>query len=174
MHLFYRTSVLLALTLAACSSPEETEQAPDAPIPLHNYVKAAYGETVLQQYLHMKDALVSSNVQGARDAGKLMYMHLSIDNPAHVPILKPLTEIIENEDLALQRSRFLTLSQAMQTALEEGTDAILNKGREPLFIQYCPMAFGHQGGTWLSAEPHVLNPYYGDEMLTCGVVRDTL
>jgi len=36
------------------------------------------------------------------------------------------------------------------------------------------MAFGNQGASWLSAEPNVLNPFYGDEMLTCGVVRDTL
>ena len=59
-------------------------------------------------------------------------------------------------------------------ALEANNDEVINAGREPLFIQYCPMAFGNQGATWLSAEGSVMNPYFGDEMLTCGVVRETL
>jgi len=137
-----------------------------------NYVKPEYGQNVLQQYLHLKDALVSSNVQEARDAAKLMLMHLEIQK--HEAIVKPLTEIIESEDLALQRARFYALSQALQVALESNEDEVINDGRETLFLQYCPMAFGNQGGTWLSAEPNVMNPFYGDEMLTCGVVRDTL
>ena len=157
--------------LLACSQPEAPEEAP-VEVVHKNYVKPEYGETVLQQYLHMKDALVSSNVQEARDAGKLMYIHLDIQK--HEAIVKPLTEIIESQDLALQRERFYALSQALQVALEANNDLVINAGREPLFIQYCPMAFGNQGGTWLSAEPNVMNPFYGDEMLNCGVVRDTL
>jgi membrane fusion protein, copper/silver efflux system len=99
-------------------------------------------------------------------------MHLDISK--HEALIKPLTEIIENADLSLQRERFSTLSIALQQALEANNDEVINAGREPLFIQYCPMAFGNQGATWLSAEGSVMNPYFGDEMLTCGVVRDTL
>jgi hypothetical protein len=36
------------------------------------------------------------------------------------------------------------------------------------------MAFDNTGGDWLSAKPTVLNPYYGDAMLTCGNLKDTL
>jgi hypothetical protein len=60
----------------ACSQPEEAAQ--EAAVEHRNYVKDQYGETVIQQYLHLKDALVSSNVQEARDAAKLMYMHLDV------------------------------------------------------------------------------------------------
>ncbi|NDD35686.1 MAG: DUF3347 domain-containing protein [Flavobacteriia bacterium] len=168
----YLASLLIAASfLVACSQPEAAEETVTE-VQHQNYVKPEYGQTVLQQYLHLKDALVSSNVQEARDAAKLMYMHLDVLK--HEAIVKPLVEIIENEDLALQRERFYSLSQALQVALEANDDEVINAGREPLFIQYCPMAFGNQGGTWLSAEPNVLNPFYGDEMLTCGVVRDTL
>ena len=36
------------------------------------------------------------------------------------------------------------------------------------------MAFDYEGATWISRESNVLNPYFGDEMLTCGVVRKAL
>ncbi|CAN5155486.1 hypothetical protein BH23VER1_BH23VER1_22650 [soil metagenome] len=36
------------------------------------------------------------------------------------------------------------------------------------------MAFGNQGADWLSAAPAVLNPYFGESMLTCGTVTGTL
>jgi hypothetical protein len=171
MTMKYLSVLVLAISLlAACSQSEETAQ--KATVEHRNYVRDQYGETAIQQYLHLKDALVSSRVQEARDAAKLMYMHLDISK--HEALIKPLTEIIENADLSLQRERFSTLSIALQQALEANNDEVINAGREPLFIQYCPMAFGNQGATWLSAEGSVMNPYFGDEMLTCGVVRDTL
>lgn len=163
--LFVATSVL-----AACSQPAETQE-PVAEVQHRNYMKPQYEETVLGQYLHMKDALVSSHVQSVRDAGKLMYMQLDIRQ--YEALVKPLTEIIETEDIEIQREAFARLSQAMQVAIEND-DPLISKGREALFVQFCPMAFGNQGASWLSAEPNVLNPFYGDEMLTCGVVRDTL
>lgn len=153
-------------TYSSTTAPTSTE------IQYKNYVKPEYGQTVLQQYLYLKDALVSSNAQEARKAAKSMLMHL--DELKHEAIVKPLVEIIENEDLALQRERFYSVSQALQVALEANDDEVINAGREPLFLQYCPMAFGNQGGTWLSAERNVMNPYFGDEMLTCGAVRGTL
>ena len=167
----YLAFLLLSTTLwMGCSQPEEAAQ--EATVEHRNYVKEQYGETVIQQYLHLKDALVSSRVQEARDAAKLMYMHLDIAK--HESLVKPLTEIIENEDLSLQRERFSALSIALQEALEANNDEVINAGREALFIQFCPMAFGNQGATWLSSEGSVLNPYFGDDMLTCGVVRGTL
>ena len=36
------------------------------------------------------------------------------------------------------------------------------------------MAFNDAGATWLSAEDQVLNPYFGDVMLRCGIVQETI
>ena len=36
------------------------------------------------------------------------------------------------------------------------------------------MAFDYEGADWLSREPAILNPYFGDEMLTCGTVTANL
>lgn len=156
--------------LVACSQPETSEDSA-LEVQHRNYMKPHYEETVLDQYLHMKDALVSSYVPSVRDAGKLMYMQLDIST--HEALIKPLTEIIESEDLGIQREAFARLSLAMQIAIEND-DPLVSKGREALFLQFCPMAFGNQGAFWLSSEHTILNPFYGEEMLTCGVVRDSL
>lgn len=43
-----------------------------------------------------------------------------------------------------------------------------------VYVVHCPMAFRNQGADWLWNRPVVLNPYFGDAMLTCGTVTDTL
>jgi hypothetical protein len=45
---------------------------------------------------------------------------------------------------------------------------------QKLFWQYCPMAFNNRGAYWISSERQVRNPYFGDEMLECGKVADSL
>ena len=165
-------AIIVVSHCLACSQPAIQPEKKKDEVPTKNYVKPEYGQTVLQQYLHLKDALVSSNAQEARNAAKSLLMHL--DEVKHESIVKPLEEILDSEDLAFQRKHFYTLSQALQVALEANDDEVINTGREPLFLQYCPMAFENQGGTWLSAERNVMNPYFGDEMLTCGAVRETL
>ncbi|MGB3465393.1 MAG: efflux RND transporter periplasmic adaptor subunit, partial [Cyclobacteriaceae bacterium] len=42
------------------------------------------------------------------------------------------------------------------------------------YRQYCPMAFDNEGAFWLRDSDEVLNPYFGDEMLTCGNVEEEL
>jgi Cu(I)/Ag(I) efflux system membrane fusion protein len=42
------------------------------------------------------------------------------------------------------------------------------------FRQFCPMAFDNSGGFWLSNSDEILNPYFGDIMLTCGNVEEEL
>ncbi len=71
-------------------------------------------------------------------------------------------------DLAEQRRQFGFLSQALINALSAfGVD-------ETLYVQHCPMAFSGAGANWLSADPSIRNPYFGDAMLTCGSTTDTL
>lgn len=45
---------------------------------------------------------------------------------------------------------------------------------QKLFWQYCPMAFNNRGAYWISSERQVRNPYFGDQMLECGKVADSL
>jgi Cu(I)/Ag(I) efflux system membrane fusion protein len=36
------------------------------------------------------------------------------------------------------------------------------------------MAFDFDGAEWLSDSDQIRNPYFGDKMLTCGSVEDTI
>lgn len=36
------------------------------------------------------------------------------------------------------------------------------------------MANNNQGADWLSLDLDIRNPYYGEQMLTCGSTQDTL
>jgi Cu(I)/Ag(I) efflux system membrane fusion protein len=43
-----------------------------------------------------------------------------------------------------------------------------------VYVQFCPMADGNKGASWLSFENKVLNPYFGEKMLSCGSVIQTI
>ena len=45
---------------------------------------------------------------------------------------------------------------------------------EKVFIAFCPMADGDKGAYWLSREEKVINPYFGNKMLTCGEVKQVI
>jgi len=51
---------------------------------------------------------------------------------------------------------------------------VFGGAEDPLYVEYCPMAFENEGATWLSRESNIANPYFGDKMLRCGSIVDTL
>jgi hypothetical protein len=81
-------------------------------------------------------------------------------------------EIIDNKDIKSKRVSFYELSKSL--IKEFKNKSIETKEGQDIYIQFCPMAMNNKGAIWLSAEYNVLNPYYGETMLKCGVVRDTI
>lgn len=77
--------------------------------------------------------------------------------------------ITETQSIDAQRKEFKPLSAAM-IALGKS----FNIKREKLYIKYCPMADNDKGALWLSQQKQISNPYYGDMMLRCGEVRDSI
>ena len=125
-------------------------------------------QQVYIDYLKLKDVLVSSDSTGAQAAGKELADALAkIDGCENTSDLA--TKISKAGDLKTQRMHFTALSSDI-VALMKHTD--LNSGA--LYVQYCPMANEGSGGYWLAAEKEVRNPYYGDEMLNCGEVKETI
>ena len=45
---------------------------------------------------------------------------------------------------------------------------------QKVYYQYCPMAFDNKGAYWISNERQIKNPYFGDKMLECGSIEDSL
>ena len=41
-----------------------------------------------------------------------------------------------------------------------------------IYKQFCPMAFNNEGAYWLSKNENILNPYFGEKMLTCGYTQE--
>jgi hypothetical protein len=73
----------------------------------------------------------------------------------------------EEADLKTMRLQLAPLSEASYAAAR-------SFGLDKVFVQYCPMANSGAGGYWLAAEDAIKNPYYGDEMLECGEVREVM
>lgn len=132
---------------------------------------------IIAQYLVLKDALVGDNAEASAQASKKLLVTLDnfkADQFNSDEQLK-LAQILENSkqqatqistsDLAKQREQFLKLSENM-------LDLVAITGApQQLYQQHCPMYNNNQGGSWLSAQKEIKNPYFGSSMLTCGMVQ---
>lgn len=45
---------------------------------------------------------------------------------------------------------------------------------EEVYVHHCPMAFDDKGADWLYDKRDIYNPYFGEVMLRCGVVKDKI
>lgn len=73
--------------------------------------------------------------------------------------------IAESEELNHQRGHFASLSLNISTLAKA-----VKLSTQPVYQEYCPMKKAY----WLSSESAIKNPYYGNAMLTCGKVSDTI
>lgn len=80
-----------------------------------------------------------------------------------------LLEIMNSDDFENQRKAFKPFNEALIEPLKS-----LGTGKNKVFIQFCPMADNDSGAFWLSSKEEIMNPYFGDMMLHCGEVTDTI
>jgi len=79
-----------------------------------------------------------------------------------------LTEITGSTNLEEIRTHFYDLSETLITGVKDFDI----KG--VVYHQHCPMAFSNEGGSWLSSEEQIRNPYMPDTMMGCGRVIDKI
>jgi len=77
--------------------------------------------------------------------------------------------IAGEKDLEAKRRELNIISDALWSL----TRTVKYDG-EKVYYQFCPMAFNHQGGYWLSDKEDIQNPYLGDKMSTCGETADSV
>lgn len=132
----------------------------------------------VESYLKLKDALVASQAKDASDFAGAMRNGLNdLQIPSeekalkeHVTLLiKSLGIIQKRSELELQREEFIKLSENV-IAMTKMIPASTRK----YYVQKCPMANDNEGARWLSTEKTIRNPYYGDKMMTCGSVIDSI
>lgn len=121
-----------------------------------------------EQYVRLKDALVASKSDEAKKVAAELQKSLgSLANAKKAT--ESATKIAASTDLSSQRKEFSILSNEM-TALVKATKLSMGS----IYLEYCPMANNNEGAFWLSNEKQIKNPYFGDAMLMCGSVKETI
>lgn len=115
-------------------------------------------------YLTIKDALVASNSNDAKKGATALQKSLK-EVSGSTAASEAASKIAASKDLKVQREVFSKLSEEMATLIKGGK---LSMGS--LYLDYCPMA----KSSWLSNEKEIKNPYFGEQMLNCGSVKETI
>ena len=138
---------------------------------------------VFTSYVDLKEALVDSDAKKVQaEASETRRAVATVDmklvtGAAHhdwmsylTPMQKALAEIESTDDIEAQRKSFSALSHNLYKSIK----AFGLAGDDEAFYDYCPMAFNNEGAYWLSENEKIRNPYFGDEMLSCGEVKEKL
>ncbi|UCE70410.1 MAG: efflux RND transporter periplasmic adaptor subunit, partial [Flavobacteriaceae bacterium] len=132
----------------------------------------------IPSYLMMKDAFVESKPGAVSTNAREFREALETsgrsgpddDGGAYLSeILERLEAIELSGDLEEQRRHFVILNEHLIALAQK-----LDLSDSPLYVQHCPMANQNKGALWLSDNKEIRNPYYGDAMLTCGSVMDSI
>ncbi len=136
---------------------------------------------VLSAYIQLKDALVKSDGTSSSNASKTLLIaiqevnmsELNTDTHAQwTKVVNDLKEdaehISETKEITHQRDHFMSLSKNLYAVIK------VSKSEMPIYYQFCPMANKGKGANWLSLENKIKNPYYGNQMLICGKVVETI
>jgi Cu(I)/Ag(I) efflux system membrane fusion protein len=132
-------------------------------------------------YLELKNAFVESDAKkSSQAAGKFNLKLKSIDMnlvgskqmDGWMQQIKTLDaesqNIVKSADIEQQRQSLSVISNVLYEVLKMyGTN-------EPVYYQFCPMAFDNKGAYWLSESDKISNPYFGQAMLTCGKTTEVI
>jgi hypothetical protein len=137
---------------------------------------------VFTSYVSLKDAFVASDTEKVKSEASTTSQAVAnvdiklLSGAAHNDWMSYLTliqtslkEIESTTDIEVQRKAFSTLSENLYKSIKA-----FGLGGTEAFYDYCPMAFNNEGAYWLSDKAAIRNPYFGDAMLNCGVVEETL
>ncbi|WP_379091416.1 DUF3347 domain-containing protein [Pedobacter sp. UC225_65] len=123
---------------------------------------------VYQHYTHLTTALVNGDLAEVKIAANAIELGA-----------KELTNGNTLATLAAKISAAATLEVQRTLYADLSTDFIarvktvgLSSGE--VYVDYCPMALNDKGASWLSNQKDIKNPYFGESMLTCGEVKETL
>ena len=138
-------------------------------------------KAVFDNYFAVKDALVKTDGNTSSTKAKELLTAVnavkmdkltSEEHTVWMKVMKDLAfdaeHIADTKDASHQRDHFMSLSKNMYALIK------VSKTETPTYYQFCPMANDGKGANWLSKENAVKNPYYGNQMLTCGKVVETI
>ena len=153
--------------------------------PTFNHVDPKVGsalKSVVDHYLHIKNALVNNSGSEAANGGRAMSEAMAeVDESLFTTDQKKVYDDIADDlkehaehigknsgDLKHQREHFVMMSEDVYDL----TKAF--GGGQPLYHDHCPMANDNKGATWLSETKEVKNPYFGGKMSECVKVQEVI
>lgn len=132
---------------------------------------------VLNAYYKIKNELVAGNNSAVAAAAEFKTAIEAVDNssasaaelkafePFRQKLLTDAAAINATNDLSKQRELFSSLSNNMISMAK-----VTTLSDKEIYVDYCPMKKSY----WLSNDKAIRNPYYGNRMLTCGNVKETI
>lgn len=140
-------------------------------------------QAVILGYLDLQELLASDSMQDSITRAKRWREQIesvqfqSNDNDLNQAwrvysrlFLADLGPLIAAEDLSSAREQFSLLTQTMDRFLQQ----FGNISEQPIRLAYCPMAHDNRGDHWYQRARVVDNVYFGEQMRTCGEIRQTL
>lgn len=167
-------ALTLIIAFTACNQTEQktetTAQTDSVSVsqPVEIELKDTNVDMAYDQYLQLKDVLVLSDSVQSRTSAKLLVGTLAKITGSE-STAKLANDIANESSLSKQRVIFTSLSNELIDLFKKSE---ITSGS--MFVQFCPMANEGEGGYWLASETEIKNPYYGDEMLNCGEVKETI
>lgn len=147
-------------------------------------VPQAFSEQITalaEAYFEVKNGLVADDTQVVKSALGQLSLALSkvgmegLKDQAHdswmalKQKLSAATKMMQGEEnLEGLRQHFVMLSESMLEVTES-----FGLEKDKVYKDFCPMAFDNKGAFWLSEKEEILNPYFGESMLSCGEVKET-
>ena len=135
---------------------------------------------VYRAYLPFAEALVMSDLPKAKRLARKVFASVNavdgnLDDPASAQWKKDY-EVFSN---ALQSIDGASSLDEVRKALPLLSDQLYESIKHFQvqtggYRAYCPMAFDMHGAFWLSGSKEIRNPYFGDRMLSCGSVEESL
>lgn len=113
---------------------------------------------LVSHYTALSEALVMDDLAAARTAASKLVESARDSQPELAELAKA---VAQAEDLNVARERLIPLSRKLIELVEN---------EEGLFVMQCPMV---KDGEWLQTNRDPRNPYMGQRMVRCGIVKRT-
>ena len=176
--LLFITIAAAALSLQACKDNKTTETVVEETVqaPAKERYTAASSTVkfkdpkvaaVYDAYITLKTELVNSDVATATKAAEALLTAMANVGVEEETFMAA-QFVVESQSLDGQREGFERITKAIEPMILENIEG------GTVYKQYCPMAFNNKGAYWLSNSEEIYNPYFGDMMLRCGRVADTI
>lgn len=120
---------------------------------------------VFQNYQQIRMALVNSDAEEVN----LVAGNLAESFNGEKEEMKSMAmAMADAKDIEKQRELFSQFTGKVEPLFKES----ISEGA--IYKQFCPMALDGKGGYWISDVEEIRNPYYGEKMLKCGKVTETI